>query len=211
MTAKTILNVSQNRRELSCWRHCTACNSLHLHEENYQLRLSNSKHFRFDSTKKHFISVWYFPKNHEIGSLVVRKVKKLWESRQYRELAWTSEKRLKNSSVSKLAIVLIWNISNSTWRQLIVLWKVQNHNVRSSGHNARSALLDRGTGTIDLWQLLFWHRKFSCDPTKCGRCLHRSDTPAYDSLHNNSFLALRVIHELKRGSGFFRACSRFLF
>ena len=78
-----------------------------------------------------------------------------------------------------------WNISNSTWRQLIVLWKVQNHNVRSSGHNARSALLDRGTGTIDLRQLLFWHRKFSCDPTNYERCLHPSDTSAYDSLHNN--------------------------
>ena len=38
-----------------------------------------------------------FPKNYEIGSLVVRKVKRLRESQQYRELAWTSEKRLKNS------------------------------------------------------------------------------------------------------------------
>ena len=55
MTAKTTLNVSQNRRELSCWQRCTASNSLHLHEENYQLRLSDSKHFRFDSTKKHLI------------------------------------------------------------------------------------------------------------------------------------------------------------
>ena len=94
--------------------------------------------------------------------------------------------------------MLIWNISNSTWRQLIVLWKVQNHNVRSSGHNARSALFDRGTGTIDLRQLLFWHRKFSCDPTNYERCLHPSDTLAYRGVHNNSFLTLRVIHELKK-------------
>ena len=99
----------------------------------------------------------------------------------------------------KLAMVLIWNISNSTWRQLIVLWKVQNHNVRSSGHNARSALLDRGTGTIDLRQLLFWHRKFSFDPTNYERCLHPNDTLAYRGVHNNSFLTLRVIHELKKG------------
>ena len=126
----------------------------------------------FDTTKKHFISEWYFPKNHEIGSLVVRKVNKLWESRQYRELAWTSEKI---NFCLKLAMVLIWNISNSTWRQLIALWKVQNHNVKSSGHNARSALLDRGTGTNDLRQLLFWHRKFSWDPTNYERCLHPSD------------------------------------
>ena len=100
--------------------------------------------------------------------------------------------------------MLIWNISNSTWRQLIVLWKVQNHNVRSSGHNARSALLDRGTGTIDLRQLLFWHRKFSWDETNYERCLHLSDTLAYRRVHNNSFLTLRVIHKLKRGSGFFK-------
>ena len=66
----------------SCWR-CTHCNSPGLHEEN-QLRLSNSTHFRFYWTKKHFISEWYFAKNHEIGSLVVRKVKKSWDSRQNR-------------------------------------------------------------------------------------------------------------------------------
>ena len=118
----------------------------------------------------------------------------------------------KGSKIHKLLSQrwLIWNISNSTWRQLIVLWKVQNHNVRSSGHNARSALLDRGTGKIYLRQLLFWHRKFSWDPTNYERCLHPSDTFAYRSVHNNSFVTLRVIHELKGGSGFFRASSRFL-
>ena len=98
--------------------------------------------------------------------------------------------------------MLIWNISNSTWRQLIVLWKVQNHNVRSSGHNARSALLDRGTGTIDLRQLLFWHRTFSCDPTNYERCLHPSDTLAYRSVHINSFLTLRIYNpRVKKGIG----------
>ena len=34
----------------------------------------------FDTTKKHFISEWYFSTNHEIGSRVLRKVKKSWES-----------------------------------------------------------------------------------------------------------------------------------
>ena len=106
--------------------------------------------------------------------------------------------------------MLIWNISNSTWRQLIALWKVQNHNVKSSGHNARSTLLDLGTGTNDLRQLLLWHRTFSCDPTNYERCLHPSDTFAYRSARNNSFLTLRVNHELKRGSGFFKDfCSRY--
>ena len=69
-----------------------ACDSRRLHEENH-LRFSNSKHFRFYWTKKHFISEWYFTKNHEIGSLVLRKVKKSWDSRQNRELgpAWGSK------------------------------------------------------------------------------------------------------------------------
>ena len=59
---KAILHVSvlQNHHEVSCWRHRTACNSLHLHEEN-QLRFINSKHFRFYSTKKHFHFRMIFP------------------------------------------------------------------------------------------------------------------------------------------------------
>ena len=60
--------------------------------------------------------------------------------------------------------------SKSTWRQLIA------NNMKSSGHNAGSALADRGTGTIDLGQLSF----------------------AYRSAHNYSLLTLRVIHLLKR-------------
>ena len=44
------------------------------------------QHFSFYCTKKHFISEWYFTKNHEIGSLVVRKVKRSCDSRQNREL-----------------------------------------------------------------------------------------------------------------------------
>ena len=72
-----VFGVSQNRHEVSCCRRCTDRNPPHLslHKEK-QLRLSNSKHFRFYSTKKHFISEWYSPKSHEIGSLVVRKGKK---------------------------------------------------------------------------------------------------------------------------------------
>ena len=73
--------VSQNRRVVSCSLRFTR----RLHEENH-LRFSNSKHFRFYWTKKHFISAWYFTNNHEIGSLVVRTIKKSWDSRQNREL-----------------------------------------------------------------------------------------------------------------------------
>ena len=53
---------------------------------NILLQLSDSKHFNFDWTTKHFISEWYFTKNHEIGGLVMRKVKKSWDSQQNREL-----------------------------------------------------------------------------------------------------------------------------
>ena len=38
--------------------------------------------------------------------------------------------------------------STYNWRELIVQWNVENHNIKSCGHNARSALLDRGTGAI---------------------------------------------------------------
>ena len=49
--------------------------------------------------------------------------------------------------------------SKSTRRQLIAPWKLQNHNIKSSRHNA---LLDRSMGMIDLQQLSFWHRAFLC-------------------------------------------------
>ena len=62
---------------------------LGIYSEGNQLRFSSSKHFRFYLTKKHLISEWYFTKNHEIGSLVLRKVKTSWDSRQNRG-AWTS-------------------------------------------------------------------------------------------------------------------------
>ena len=152
------------------------------------------------------VSEWYFPKNHEIVSLVVRKVKNLRESRQYRELTWTSEKRFKKFINFCLKVGHSANLKHIKFHMKTTYRPVKgtNHNVRSSGHNARSALLDRGTGTIDLRQLLFWHRKFSCDPTNYDRCLHLSDTLTYRSVHNNSFLTLRVRHELKRGSGFFK-------
>ena len=82
--------------------------------------------------------------------------------------------------------------SKSTWRQLIA------NNMKSSGHNAGSALVDRRTGTIDLRQLSFRYRAFSWKPTNYEVCLHPSDTFAYRSAHNHSLLTLRVIHELKR-------------
>ena len=82
--------------------------------------------------------------------------------------------------------------SKSAWEQRIFLWKVQNQNIKSSGHNARSALLDRGTETIDLRQLgltvvVLISGRFRAKPTNYERRLHRSDTFAYRSAHDNLF------------------------
>ena len=49
-----IQSVSQNRREVSCWRRCTACNSLHLHRED-GLRFSNSKNCKNSNSKNHIM------------------------------------------------------------------------------------------------------------------------------------------------------------
>ena len=134
MADKCLAKPSQSLRLLLTVVHC---NSRGLHEEN-QLRFGNSKHFLF------FI---YFAKNHEIGSLVVRKVEKSWESRQNRTvsldqfgspravadllvmfIAWTSQKDLFCLKVDRSANL---NPSKSTWGQLIVLWNVQNQNLTS--------------------------------------------------------------------------------
>ena len=65
-----------------------ACNSRRLHEEN-KWRFNHSKHVRFYWAKKHFVSEWYFTKNHEIGSLVVRKVKNIVRLIMAESWAWT--------------------------------------------------------------------------------------------------------------------------
>ena len=98
---------------------------------------------------------WERLKNHEN-----RELGPAWESQNnaiadlfVMFIASTSQKASKvhiKTPVSKLAIALISNIQSlhiteenlSSWRN------VQNHNIRSFGHNARSALLDRGTGAI---------------------------------------------------------------
>ena len=45
------------------------------------------------------------------------------------------------ATFSRLAMMFILKHSKSTWRQLTILWKLQNQNIKSSGHNACSALL----------------------------------------------------------------------
>ena len=45
------------------------------------------------------------------------------------------------ATFSRLAMMFILKHSKSTWRQLTILRKLQNQNIKSSGHNACSALL----------------------------------------------------------------------
>ena len=52
----SIQSVSQNRREVSSWRRCTACNSLHLHQED-RLRFSNIKYCINSNSKNPIIPI----------------------------------------------------------------------------------------------------------------------------------------------------------
>ena len=142
-----------------------ACDSRRLHEEN-QLRFSNSKQFRFYWKQKHFISEWYFTKkNHEIKSLVVRKVETSWDSRQNRELelAWESKsncwsfrhvyrvKKLQKFVKFCLKVGHSANLTRlkSTWRQ-------------SSCDSCETYKISTSRKGNDLRQLSFWYRALSC-------------------------------------------------
>ena len=158
-----------------------ACDSRRLHEEN-QLRFSSSKHFRFYWTKKHFISEWYFTKNHEIGSLVVR------QNRQNRRLGPTY---LSPGRVKKLQKFINFCIkvshsanlkhSKSTWTQ-------------SSCDSCEMYKISTSRNANDLRQLSFWYWA----PFWFTKDVYiLSDTFAYRSAHSNLFLTLRVIHKSK--------------
>ena len=140
-------SVSQNRREVSC-----SLRFLAFTEENH-LRFSNSKHFCFYWTKKHFISEWYFTKNHEIGSLVVRKVNGRIASLDQLRLGVEEQLLIFSSCLSpgrvkklqkfiKLCVKVGHSAnlkhSKSTWRQSSC----------DSSKCTKSAHRDRGTGTI---------------------------------------------------------------
>ena len=96
--------------------------------------------------------------------------------------------------------------SKSAWEQRIFLWKVQNQNIKSSGHNARSALLDRGRGTIDLRQLsltvvvlisgAFVRSRLITNGVYIGVIHLHIAMPTITCFR----LTLRVIHKLKRTS-----------
>ena len=124
-------------------------------------------------------------KTMRLGVFSWEKLKKWWDLCQNSELEPAGESKsnfwslrhvycLNESKSFKVGYRANLKHSKSTWRQLIVLWMVQNHNVKSSEHNARSAILDRGKGTIDLRQLSFWYRAFSWEPTNYEVCLSLS-------------------------------------
>ena len=83
----------QNHREVSCWRRRTAFSW----EES---------HFCFYFKKKS-ISEWYFPKNREIGSLVVRSWEKLknWQNRELGPACGVEEQLLISSSCLMISLV----------------------------------------------------------------------------------------------------------
>ena len=123
-----------------------------------------------------------FPKkpwDWESCSEAVRKVKKLAESWAWTSLwSWRAVAdlfimfndiaRLKKlqkfiNFCLKVGHSANFKHSKSTIRQLILLWKLQNHNPVQHFFIGRSS---RGRlGTIDLRQLSFWYRVLSCEPT----------------------------------------------
>ena len=150
-----------------------ACDSRRLHEENH-LRFSNSKHFRFYWTKKHFISEWYFTKNNEIGSLVVGKVKTSWDSRQNRD-----QLRLGvDEQVLILSASCIFPASCLSPGRVKKLQKFINFclkgghssNLKHSKSTRRQSSCDSceiykiitSRNENDLRQLSFWYRALSC-------------------------------------------------
>ena len=145
LTVKAVLKTTWRTRvsQNGCEVCCAACDSWQLHEEN-QLWFNNSKHFRFYWTKKCFIWEWYFTENHKIGSVVVRKVKKSWDSGKNRELG--------PATGSQRAIFYCWSFHHvyclDEWpwsRDSCKMYKI-----RTSW---------KGN---DLWQLSFWYRALSC-------------------------------------------------
>ena len=117
-------------------------------------------------------------------------------------ISWTSQKALRVHEFC-LQVSHDANLkhSKSTWRQLTILWKLQDHNIKSSGHNTRSALLYRG----DFQERLINNNYcYYIGNSRVSRLikevstLYPSDKFAYHSAHNNSFLTLYVIHELKK-------------
>ena len=121
--------------------------------------------------QKTFISEWYFTKNHEIGSLVVKKVKKSWDSRHNRELGPGLESKTFRH-VYRLDESKRLNLKHlrSTWIVLWLLWNVQNQHIADRERFTTVVVLIAGA--------------FVGSPLINERCLHLSDTFAYRSANS---------------------------
>ena len=140
-----------------------------VHEENH-LRFSNSKHFHFYWTKKHFVSEWNFTKNHEIGGLVMRKVKTSWDPWQNHELGPASLGNRR--AIADLLGVIFFTWTSQKLQKFISFCPKVGHssNLKRSKSTWSQSFCDfcemYKISTLrnmdNLQQLSFWHRALSC-------------------------------------------------
>ena len=168
-------SVSQNRPKVSvsCWRLYTATPAVYMRRINCDSGTVDISFFYI-----------YFAKNHEIGSLVVRKVEKSLESRQNRIvsldqfgsrravadllvmfIAWTSQKDLFCLKVDRSANL---NPSKSTWRQPVKCTK-SKPDIESSGPRNQEKQLWSPSGNVIAWNSK-WRRKRHQYLTKAKEC-----------------------------------------
>ena len=158
--ADKALSVSQKRREVLCWRCCTACNSLR--RINDSATVNNSL---FIQQKKQFISEWYSLITMRLGVLSWEKLD--WNrdtnGRIERIVSWGVEDQLliPSSCLSPVRVNKLQTFINFCLKVGHSYNLSSCERYKSSGHNACSALLDPRTGTIDLRQLSFWYRALS--------------------------------------------------
>ena len=144
------------------------------------------------------VRLWEKLKNRELGPLGESK-SNCWSLHHVYHLDKSKSFQGSLTSVSKLAIVLIWNIQ-SPHEDNIVLRKLQNHNIESSGHNAHSTLLYHG----DVWECSICD---TCHFDIGHFCVSRliTDKVSTPERHiyisqcpqQHSFLTLHLIHKLK--------------
>ena len=192
-----ILSVSQNRREVCCW--------------SQSITIQQQQTFQ---PKRRLISECYFRKIHEInGSLVVRKVKKSWDS-------WQNQENRELVRAFGVEEQYCWGSSSCLLLGLVIkLQKCINFCLKV-GHSANSkpskSTTYRPVKGIKSWHQKFWAQctlstswlrngndrsiygssrfdigRFRVEPTNYERRLHLSDTFASRSARARSVRSLR--------------------
>ena len=167
----------------------SACDSRRLHEEK-QLRFSDSKHFRFYWTNKHFSAESYSLKTMRLGVLSWEVLKNRATHDRIVSLDQLGRRAKKLQKTINFCIKVGHSAnlkhSKSTLKTIVLwlLWNVQNQPI---------AERERSTTVVVLISGAFVRSRLIYE-----RCLHLSDTFAYRSAHNNLLLTLRVIHKLTR-------------